>query len=387
MAAVELRGIDKVFDDGTRAVRNLSLSVAEGEFLALLGPSGCGKSTLLRVLAGLEEVSAGEIFIGDRMVNDLGPLERDVAMVFQNYALYPHMTVRGNLEFPLRMRKRPRAEVARRVEQIARMLGLDELLARKPRQLSGGQAQRVAMGRALVREPAVFLMDEPLSNLDAKLRVQIRREIAAVHERTRTTTLYVTHDQVEAMTLGQRVAVLSAGELQQAAAPQALYERPANIFVAGFVGRPPMNIFEAVLREEAGTLTLTFGSSPIPVPPEVTPSSGGRASVRLAGLRPEAFAWPEERSTHPRIQATVQAVEALGHEQIVHFPAPVRTIEADRAPEIVPTAADRALMAARLSTRRSVRPGETLSLAVSAGALYWFDERGRALERPRDRVP
>ncbi len=377
MAAVELRGIDKVFSDGTHAVRDFSLSVADGEFVALLGPSGCGKSTLLRLLAGLEEASAGEILIGDRVVNDLEPLERDVAMVFQNYALYPHMTVRGNLEFPLRMRKRPRAEIARRVQRTARMLGLGELLGRKPQQLSGGQAQRVAMGRALVREPAVFLMDEPLSNLDARLRVEIRREIAAVHQRTRTTTLYVTHDQVEAMTLGGRVAVLRAGELQQAAPPQALYERPANIFVAAFVGRPPMNIFEAELRAQGATAGLVFGERTLPVPAAAMPPEN--SNPRLAGVRPEAFAWPEDHPEHARVPIRAEAVEALGHEQIVYFEAPVPAIDADRAPEIVRASGQAALLAARLSTRRSIRPGETASLAVDAAALYWFDGGGRAL--------
>jgi len=377
MAEVLFEHVDKVFPGGTRAVADLSLRVGEGQLVVLLGPSGCGKSTLLRLVAGLEAVSAGDIRIGGRRVNELGPGERDVAMVFQSYALYPHMTVRANLEFPLRMRGYSRGARARKVQETARTLGITELLERRPDRLSGGQAQRVAMGRALVREPAVFLMDEPLSNLDAKLRVQIRREIAALHARLGTTTLYVTHDQVEAMTLGQRVAVLRGGALQQVAAPQALYEQPANVFVAGFVGRPPMTVLQARATRDGAGPTLALGERRIALPASAAPPP----QARMVGIRPESFAWPEAAPERPRLRLEVASVELLGDEQIVYAPAPVPVIDPDAGAKPAPLAPEQSYLAARLPAERRVRAGDTVALALDPEALRWFDEEGRALAR------
>src|SRR3954449_12596486 len=269
MAAITLNDVNKIYDDGTRAVSDLNLDVEDGELVVFVGPSGCGKSTALRMIAGLEEVSEGEIKIGDRVVNNLRPRDRDVAMVFQNYALYPHMTVAENIGFALRMRKVPKDEARRRVEETAKILGLAEHLGRKPRQLSGGQRQRVAMGRAIVREPHVFLMDEPLSNLDAKLRVQMRAEISRIQRQLRVTTVYVTHDQVEAMTMGDRVAVLRRGLLQQFDAPQRLYEQPANLFVASFIGSPAMNVLEGSLERAGDGLLCQVGTTSLALPPEL----------------------------------------------------------------------------------------------------------------------
>ena len=261
MADIQFVHIGKVYDGDVTAVRDLNLDVAEGEFMVLVGPSGCGKTTALRMIAGLEEISSGEIHIGGKVVNDLAPRERDIAMVFQNYALYPHKSVYENLAFGLRMRKVPKAEQKQRVEEIARILGLGDMLQRRPAQLSGGQRQRVAMGRAIVREPKAFLMDEPLSNLDAKLRVQMRAEIARIQQALKVTTVYVTHDQVEAMTMGHRVAVMRDGQLQQVDTPQRLYDGPANLFVASFVGSPPMNLFEAAVERDNDRLVCRIGQT------------------------------------------------------------------------------------------------------------------------------
>lgn len=318
MARVRLEQVSKRFADGTLALEHIELDVADGELLVIVGPSGCGKSTLLRVVAGLEEASSGRVWIGEHVVNNWPPQKRNVAMVFQEYALYPFMTVRDNLSFPLRMRRLRRAEIAERVDRVARMLDLPSLLDRYPRELSGGQRQRVAMGRALVREPSVFLLDEPLSNLDAKLRVSVRAEIASIQERTRTTMIYVTHDQTEAMTLGHRVAVLERGRLQQVAPPRELYDQPANAFVAGFIGNPPMNLFAARLTSTGGETTLEFGhqrlrcserSKRLPLPPV--------PSRVTAGIRPEHL----ELSPTPGenvVPATVQHVEHLGHETLLY---------------------------------------------------------------------
>jgi len=369
MAAVEFRSVEKVFPDGTRAIDRLSLEVEDGELLVLLGPSGCGKSTLLRLLAGLETLDGGEIRIGARVVNTLGPRERNVAMVFQNYALYPHMSVRRNLEFPLRMQRMARDEIARRAERAARALGLEAVLERRPKALSGGQRQRVAMGRAMVREPEVFLMDEPLSNLDAKLRVQIRAEIAELQHRLATTMLYVTHDQVEAMTLGRRVAVLRDGVLQQVGPPQSLYERPANLFVAAFVGSPEMNLFRAALTSQGGMPALAFGEQCLslvgPAPPD---------GAVFAGLRPEAFSASTTRADLPSVTVEVAAAESLGHERLVYFRSPIAGVDAEGHER----GAD-ALMAARLPVDTKANRGDTLPLAVDTGAVYWFDGQGQAL--------
>src|SRR5712691_8274058 len=283
MAQIALESVTKVFGNDVIAVNEVSLEIGDGEFMVLVGPSGCGKSTILRILAGLEEVTAGEVFIGDRQVTDLPPKERDIAMVFQNYALYPHMTVEQNLGFGLKLAKTPKADLKRRVDDASKILGLEPLMQRRPRALSGGQRQRVAMGRAMVREPTAYLMDEPLSNLDAKLRVSMRAELARLHERLGTTTVYVTHDQIEAMTLGQRVAVMRDGRMQQVDEPQALYRDPVNLFVAAFIGSPSMNLVEAVISDGAAE----FAGFRIPLDAARRPAVDDGDSVIL-GIRPES---------------------------------------------------------------------------------------------------
>ncbi len=321
MATVKFDRVFKVYANGQTAIKDLSLEIADGEFLVFVGPSGCGKSTALRMLAGLEDISAGKILIDDRVVNDQTPQQRNIAMVFQNYALYPHMTVRQNLEFPLRMIKLSKKQIDVLVREAADKLGLVELLDRKPKQLSGGQRQRVAMGRAIVRDPAVFLMDEPLSNLDAKMRSQIRLEITTLQQRMQTTTVYVTHDQVEAMTMGDRVAVMRSGKLQQVSSPQDLYDYPANIFVAGFIGSPAMNIFRTRLsKDESGTFFIDFGEKNLVI--ESATSQRYQQLERylglviLAGFRPEAFTVAAAQ-TDNSITVEVKTVEALGHEMII----------------------------------------------------------------------
>jgi multiple sugar transport system ATP-binding protein len=321
MGSVVFEQIGKVYPNGHRAIGGLDLAIDDGELMVFVGPSGCGKSTLLRMLAGLEEITEGRILIDGREANRLTPQERNIAMVFQDYALYPTMTVRGNLEFPLKMRKQGRAEIARRVDEVARMLELGEVLERFPKQLSGGQRQRVAMGRALVREPSVFLMDEPLSNLDAKLRVQVRAEIGELQKRIGATMIYVTHDQVEAMTLGDRIAVLHGGRLQQVANPKTLYERPANAFVAGFIGSPPMNLFPSTLQTgEDGRVRITLGNQTLPAEPaglnaDTLPRWLGKPIT--CGIRPEALV-PVGEGELGALTAAVELVEYLGHETLLH---------------------------------------------------------------------
>ena len=325
MPGVELKEVRKTYGRGQRAVDGVSLRIEEGELLVLVGPSGCGKSTLLRMVAGLEEITAGEILIGGRVVNDVAPRDRDIAMVFQNYALYPHMTVFDNLAFGLRRRRVPAAEVDRRVNAAAETLGLGRYLASKPRELSGGERQRVALGRALVREPRVFLFDEPLSNLDAKLRVQVRAEIKRLHQRARRTMIYVTHDQIEAMTLGERIAVLRAGKLQQVADPFTLYERPANAFVAGFIGSPPINFFTATLSASGAPELESNGFSLVlsaGLGARLAPYHGRPIQV---GLRPEDLS-PSAAGAQGGIPARVEVSEPLGNEVLVHWQTPVGTM-------------------------------------------------------------
>jgi multiple sugar transport system ATP-binding protein len=392
MATIVLDGVTKVFGDEVIAVNNVSLEIAEGEFMVLVGPSGCGKSTILRILAGLEEVTAGELYIDGKQVTDLPPKDRDIAMVFQNYALYPHMTVAQNLGFGLRLRKTPKDEYERRVHDVAKILGLEPLLQRKPAELSGGQRQRVAMGRAMVREPVAFLMDEPLSNLDAKLRVQMRAELARVHDRLATTTVYVTHDQVEAMTLGQRVAVLRDGVLQQVDTPQRLYEHPENLFVAAFIGSPPMNLVEA----QVGTRTVAFGGLELPLAPETDLSAfeGGRV---ILGIRPsdleDAAVWRSEDL--PTVEIRADVTEELGSEVNVIFTIdapPVDTEElraaiSDEAGEEAIILADeepRCVFVARVDARTKAVPGATVRLSVDASRFHFFDPAtGRAIETRR----
>jgi multiple sugar transport system ATP-binding protein len=320
---VELSNLGKTYAKGQRAVDNVNLTIEDGEFLVLVGPSGCGKSTVLRMVAGLEEVSEGEIRIGPRVVNEVAPKDRDIAMVFQNYALYPHMTVRENMAFGLRRRKTPEPEVERKVREAAEILGLETYLDRKPRQLSGGERQRVALGRAMVRNPQVFLFDEPLSNLDAKLRVQMRAEIKRLHQRVRATMIYVTHDQVEAMTLGERIAVLKRGVLQQVADPFTLYQRPANQFVAGFIGSPPMNFFSATRKGEGRSLSLEANGVALTLPAELAvrlESVGGNAVT--VGVRPEdVLLQPEGPGV--TVPGKVEVREPLGNEVLVYWKTPV----------------------------------------------------------------
>jgi len=392
VAAVRFRSVGKVYPDGTRAVDDLSLEVADGEFLVFVGPSGCGKTTALRMVAGLEEISEGEIAIGERVVNALEPRERDVAMVFQSYALYPHMSVYDNIAFGLRMRKTPRGDVDRRVREISRVLGLEELLERKPKQLSGGQRQRVAMGRAIVRNPSVFLMDEPLSNLDARLRVQMRAEIARIQRELGATTIYVTHDQVEAMTMGDRVAVLRKGELQQIDAPQVLYDAPANLFVASFIGSPAMNLVQARVERRDGELVAAVGDQALRIPAEAAGGNGalGRYEGRevALGIRPEhlhdaALAANGARAT---LRGEVVITEALGSERLVHVRlagAPVVTAEvlevavdtdASIAEELRSEAREhRAAFVGRFDVRSRAEPGRPLEIAVETDRLHFFD--------------
>lgn len=375
MAGVTLTGLSKRFPDGTRAIDDVTLEVADGELLVCVGPSGSGKSTLLRLLAGLDEPSTGDIHIGERRVNDLPPQGRDVAMVFQNYALYPHMTVRDNLAFPLKMRGLPRTEIAQRVTRTARLLGLGALLERRPRQLSGGQRQRVAMGRALVRDPAVFLLDEPLSNLDAKLRVEIRAEIAALQRRLGTTTIYVTHDQVEAMTLGDRVAVFNGGRLLQAAPPRELYARPADLFVASFIGSPPMNLLRAELHRQGETTELRFAGTSVQAPAGLGAVPVGTPLV--AGLRPEALHPVSDAGRH-QLRGEITAVESLGHEIIVFFDS-----AGISGTEPIPGQESRhPSLAARLPANARVSSGDRLSLAFDPDALYVFTLAGQSLAWP-----
>ena len=355
MARVVLEHVDKVYPGGTHAVADCSLDVADGELLVLVGPSGCGKSTLLRLVAGLEQLTGGAIRLDDRVVSTLGAQDRNVAMVFQDYALYPHLSARRNLEFPLRMRRMSRDERRARVEQVAQALDIAALLDRLPKALSGGQRQRVAMGRALVREPAVFLMDEPLSNLDARLRVQVRAEIKTLQRRTCTTTLYVTHDQVEAMTLGDRVVVLDRGRIQQVASPRELYERPANVFVAGFIGNPPMNLFPTRVTRAGGGLRLAVGDQSLPL--------AARREVPLdvpltAGVRPEAV--HVRAPGEPGLRAAVEHVEQLGHESLVHA-----------------RIADVSLVA-RVPPRGAPADGG-VSVVFDSASVYLFDAGGGAI--------
>jgi len=386
MGAIRLTELTKDYRHGPRAVDDVTLEIGDGEFMVLVGPSGCGKSTLLRLVAGIEEPTAGSVHIGERDVTRLQPRKRDIAMVFQNYALYPHLTVRGNLGFGLRLRRVEKAARERRVHEVADVLGLGDLLDRRPGALSGGQRQRVAMGRAIVREPAAFLMDEPLSNLDAKLRVSMRAQLTKLHERLGVTTVYVTHDQVEAMTLGTRVAVLRDGVLQQCDSPQELFHRPANLFVAAFIGSPAMNLVEADVDDDE----VAFGGHRLALPAG-SPLRGRRRRVIL-GIRPTDFeaAGPTTDPALPRIRAKVDVVEKLGSESHLIFAvdAPRISAEAVRAAQESEDVDDGLLLAddersqftARVDGRFAVQAGDEVTLAVDAGALHAFDpDSGLAL--------
>jgi multiple sugar transport system ATP-binding protein len=387
VAEITFDGVTKIYDDGTLAVDSLDLAIEDGELMVVVGPSGCGKTTALRMLAGLEEISDGTISIGDEIVNDLTPKERDIAMVFQSYALYPHMTVRDNLAFGLRFRKMPKPEVQERVNRAASILQIEEYLDRKPKALSGGQRQRVAMGRAIVREPQAFLMDEPLSNLDAKLRVQMRGEIHDLQRRLGVTTVYVTHDQTEAMTLGDRVAVMQKGRLQQVATPQALYERPVNEFVAGFIGSPSINMIEAELERSDGAFAVSFGDHRLGVPDELERSHGDLAAYVgrsvVLGIRPEDI---YDASLEPgapadrRLAAPCAYTEPLGAEVLVYFTVSAKAVDSGAAVEEsqAPSSSGGARLVARVDPRTRIREGSGMELAVDTSRLYFFDPETRA---------
>jgi len=365
MADVDFEHVYKEYAPGKPAVRDVDLHVGDGELMVVVGPSGCGKSTLLRLLAGLEVVTHGRLRIGGHVVNDLSPQSRNVAMVFQDYALYPHRTVRGNLEFPLRMRGLGRDEMRRRVEWVASLLGLGGLLDRLPKELSGGERQRVAMGRALVREPSVFLLDEPLSNLDAKLRTEVRAEIGELQRRTRTTMLYVTHDQTEAMTLGQRITVLDRGQVQQIGTPREVYERPANIFVAGFIGNPPMNLFPTRIWLAGERLRMSVGDQSVSLDGLGVDAFAGLTGRALrAGVRPEALALRAAREGADTLEARIEHVECLGHETLLSL----RTAGPPAGTRLV----------ARSATGNFVQ-GQTVRIAIDPASVHWFGEDGVAL--------
>jgi multiple sugar transport system ATP-binding protein len=384
MASIALEHVDKIYPDGTQAVADLSLDVHDGEFVVLVGPSGCGKTTALRMIAGLEEISDGLVRIGDKIVNDLDPRERDIAMVFQNYALYPNMTVADNIGFGLRMRKLPKEQRAPKIEEAARILGLTEYLHRKPSQLSGGQRQRVAMGRAIVRDPQAFLMDEPLSNLDAKLRVQMRADIAKLQHELGTTTIYVTHDQVEAMTMGDRVAVMKSGVLQQVDAPQRLYDLPANLFVAGFIGSPPMNLLQADLSPNGEpTIVLAgqqlkVGDEALRAYPALRQYRGGKLVV---GVRSRDLYPASERPDLPTLSARVELVEALGSGSIAYFwidamalareEETVKDVEGNVAGAVGGTQPN---LVAEFPPHATLTIGETVPVAIDPARLHFFDE-------------
>jgi multiple sugar transport system ATP-binding protein len=390
VAEVEFTDVAKVYADGTRAVSDLTLQADDGEFLVLVGPSGCGKTTALRMVAGLEDISEGEIKIGDRVVNDISSRDRDIAMVFQSYALYPHLSVYDNIAFSLRLRKEKKAEIDRRVREAARILDLEPLLQRKPRALSGGQRQRVAMGRAIVRQPAAFLMDEPLSNLDAKLRVQMRAEISKLQRNLGTTTIYVTHDQVEAMTMGDRVAVMRRGELQQVAPPQELYDSPVNLFVGGFIGSPAMNLLEAKLELRNDALDVALGDQRIGLDDELLSRRPALKDYEgrkvVVGIRPEQLndaALVPDSPADRRIRGKVELREALGSELMVHFrleAPPALTDEVKELAEDAGTTAEElgggvssTIVVGRFAPDSKVREGDEAEIAVDTRSLHFFD--------------
>src|SRR5882672_1691799 len=388
MAQVAFEHVSKVYPDGTRAVNDINLEIQDGEFMVLVGPSGCGKTTALRMVAGLEEITEGVLRIGDRIVNHVPSRDRDIAMVFQSYALYPHLSVYENIAFGLKIKKMPKEEIDRRVNDAARILGLDPFLKRKPRALSGGQRQRVAMGRAIVRQPAAFLMDEPLSNLDAKLRVQMRAEIAGLQRTLGVTTVYVTHDQVEAMTMGDRVAVMRKGELQQVADPQTLYDRPVNLFVGGFIGSPAMNMIEATLEQRNGGYAAKLGDQSIDIGDALSARPALKAFEGrqvVLGIRPEDLEDAGLGAVGAQtIRGTTQLTEALGSEIMVHFGINARHAMTDDVRELKEDVSEdhdvgaldsegTATLVGRFGARSRVRPGEPVEVAVDTRSLHFFD--------------
>jgi multiple sugar transport system ATP-binding protein len=385
VADVVFDGVDKVYPNGVQAVYDLSLEARDGEFLVLVGPSGCGKTTALRMVAGLEDISDGTVSIGGRVVNELTPKERDVAMVFQNYALYPHLTVADNIAFGLRLRRESKSVIAERVTWAAKMLDLTPYLARRPKELSGGQRQRVAMGRAIVRQPQAFLMDEPLSNLDAKLRVQMRADISKLQRDLETTTIYVTHDQVEAMTMGDRVAVMNQGRLQQVDTPQRLYDNPTNLFVAGFIGTPPMNLLAATVASQNGTVNVTVGGQQVPLSDEAMrrfPGVRGReGSSVVLGVRADDLHRADRRPDLPAINAGLELIEALGSQSIAYFRVDALVIgvdddlleEQELDAEGVTAARPNLIASIPAEEAAGLRAGEQVPLAIDTKHIHLFD--------------
>ncbi len=379
---MRLDGITKVYPNGFQAVTELSLELADGEFLVLVGPSGCGKSTALRMIAGLEDITSGSLYVGDRLLNEVQPKDRDIAMVFQNYALYPQMTVAENISFPLRLRKMPKGDRNRKVQEAAKVLELTEQLAKKPSKLSGGQRQRVAMGRAIVREPSLFLMDEPLSNLDAKLRVQMRADIAGIQRDLGVTTFYVTHDQVEAMTMGDRVAVIKDGVLQQVAAPEELYAGPDNVFVAAFIGSPHMNLYEGTVHKEGEKLVVQLGKNRLALDAQTFQRRPALASYIdkpvVVGIRPEDMEDAGVVTDHPddqRLDVEIDVREALGAETLMHFGLAAPNVDSgdpDALDEL--GAEDESRCTARFDARTTARPGDRIRVNVDTTRMHFFDK-------------
>ena len=390
MGAINITDVGKIYPNGTRALENVNIEIHDGEFVVLVGPSGCGKTTLLRMVAGLEDITEGEISIADKVVNEVAPKDRDIAMVFQNYALYPHMSVYDNMAFSLKLRKLPKDEIDAKVKEAAKTLEIDELLDRKPKALSGGQRQRVAMGRAIVRSPQAFLMDEPLSNLDAKLRVQMRAELGELHAQLETTTLYVTHDQVEAMTMGDRVAVIRKGVLQQIDTPREIYLYPKNIFVAGFIGSPAMNFVYATIDFSEKETKLTFGDSSIVSSDAPKSLSDFNGKEIVLGIRPEAFedsVYANDKEFTEQININVSLLEQLGSDTYIHFykdipPVQTKAIEeilADEGEDISALGTETKFIA-RINPNATIEEGQKINLAIDPSKLHYFDpETGLAI--------
>lgn len=382
MAELSLEGLTKIYPNGFKAVDELNIDIADGEFLVLVGPSGCGKSTALRMVAGLEEITSGNLSINGDLMNDVEPKDRNIAMVFQNYALYPHLDVEKNIGFALKLSGLSKQEIDSKVSEAAKILELEPLMKNKPAQLSGGQRQRVAMGRAIVRDPSVFLMDEPLSNLDAKLRVQMRAEITRLQHRLEATTLYVTHDQVEAMTMGDRVAVMKDGVLQQIDNPSSLYEKPENLFVAGFIGAPAMNLREAKLTNDNGEWALRIGSTTMPLARGIVENRRSLAQYDgrtvVIGIRPEAMddANISSNKNLPALSAVTELTEALGSDLLVHFPLDAKAVDAGD-PDALKDLDENPLMVARVDPRSQTKPGEKIEISVDTERIHFFDPETR----------
>jgi len=390
MGAININNVGKIYPNGTRALEDVNIEINDGEFVVLVGPSGCGKTTLLRMVAGLEDITEGEISIADKVVNEIAPKDRDIAMVFQNYALYPHMSVYDNMAFSLKLRKLPKDEIDQKVKDAAKTLEIDELLERKPKALSGGQRQRVAMGRAIVRNPQAFLMDEPLSNLDAKLRVQMRAELGQLHSQLETTTLYVTHDQVEAMTMGDRVAVIRKGVLQQIDTPREIYLYPKNIFVAGFIGSPAMNFVYADIKTSTKGATLIFGNDKIIAKdaPEALKEYEGKEIV--LGIRPEAFedsVYANKKEFTEQINIDVSLLEQLGSDTYIHFFKDIKPVQTEAIEEILADEGEdisvlgtQTKFIARINPNATIEEGQNINLAIDPTKLHYFDpETGMAI--------